>query len=773
MKINKSYTTVFISLAIILLYSCSSVRKLDDNQVLLKRNSFTIQKSSLAKDDIKSYIRPKANKRFFGFKFHLLLYNLSGKADNGVNRWFRNIGEAPVIYDQYAVEKSSNQIKTYLFKKGYFNSIVTDSVKIRNKKAVVNYTIYTGAPYRINSIKYLISDDSVSSLLLADSADFVLKNGDIYDEDIILEHLQLLENKMHNNGYHLFSKNNILINADTTIGERKINLDFKVLNPVITNSEGVKTETNHKKFTIGAVNFFVGYEPSKALVDSTYFDNFKELIYSDISYFWIDSKKIPVNKKILEQAIFFKRGDLYSKEDVDLSYNSIQRLGIFKYVNIEFSEKQNVNNYPDNEDNSVVCNIYLTLRKPISFRADLEGTNSDGEFGTAGSFSFKHRNIFRGADLLGVKLRGAFEGVKDIGVVGFNNALEIGGEMSLITSRFLIPGNAIRLIRKYTPKTRISSSYYFQRRPSYTRSISNLSFGYIWSLSKYVSHSFNPLEYYKVGIFNTTNEFSTVLSQQPYLASSYIPHAITLSSYSFIYNNQEFNKSASSTFFHFNIEIAGNILSAYNNITNQEKTNNKYTLLGTQYSQFIKSDIDLRHNFLIDHNNTIATRVFFGVGYAYNNSETLPFEKRYFGGGSQGVRGWQVRTLGPGAFSFPDSIRYPDQTADIKLEMNLEYRYKIFKSVEGALFLDAGNIWDIKETAERPGAAFKIDEFYNDIAVATGLGLRVNLGFFIIRTDFGLKLRDPAIQNGSKWIFSNRSYGYNDWAFHFGIGYPF
>ena len=776
MRNYHTYIKYSFILFLLILISCSPVRKLDDNQVFLRRNSIVIDKTDIDKSSIKSFVRPKANKRFLGFKFHLFLYNLSGKSDNGFNRWLRKIGEAPVVIDQNVVDKSTRQVKAFLFKKGYFDAEVTDSVYVKNRKGVVNYVIKPNIPYRLNRIDYEILDPQIRDFILSDSSSFLLSKGDIFDEDLLLEQMELMENKMQNNGYHLFNKNNISISADTTIGNRSVNLKLLVSNPINIQLDGSQVIGKHRKYKIGGVNFFVGYEPSKALVDSTYFDDFKEISYSDISYFWINTKKLPVNKKILEQTIFFEKGDFYSEQNVEKSHNAIQRLGIFKYVNIEFSDASETMGVLQNDKEkygALVCNIYLTLKKPISFRAEMEGTNSDGEFGMAGSFSFKHRNIFRGADLLNLKFRGAFEGVKDIGSVGFSNALELGGELSLITSRLLMPGNTMKFIRRYNPKTKISSSYYYQRRPSYTRSVSNLAFGYMWSPSKYVSHSFNPIEYYKVGIFNTTEEFSAVLSQQPYLASSYIPHSITLTSYSFLYNNQDLQKRSSSTFFHFNLEIAGNILTGINSMFNSEKVDGKYTLFGTQYSQYIKSDIDLRRIISIDDNNSIATRLFVGVGYPFQNSETLPFEKRYFGGGSQGVRGWQVRTLGPGSFSFDETIKYPDQTADIKLEMNLEYRYKIFKMLEGAFFVDMGNIWDIKEVDERPGAVFKFDNFYNDIAVSSGVGLRLNLNLFIIRTDFGFKLRDPAAKTSSKWILKERSFGYDDWAFHFGIGYPF
>lgn len=767
---------VLIIISVILLVSgCSATRKLSDDQILLKKNKISIKAKGIDKNELKSFIRPKANRKFMGFKFHLFLYNMSGNSDKGMSKWLKSIGEAPVEYNRFNVDKSKKQIRMYLAKKGYFNAEVLDTVIIKRRRAKVLYKIYPGVPYRLNNINFNIPDTLLSNIVVPDTTALPVKRGDVFDEDKLQEAVTGIENRMRNEGYYFFKQDYVTMLADSAVGGRKINLDVRVSDPKVKLKDERILDLSHRKYIINNIRVYMGYEHSKALSDSTYFLNPNTVEYRGITFYWLNKKKPPVNKKIVEQSIAIKKGDYCRKDYIEQTNRTLNRLGVYKYVNIEFEDITIIDstNITGNDDGYLDCNIYLTPRKTQKINFQLEGTNTDGEFGMAGIANFQHRNIFKGAELLNLKVRGAFEGVKKFGVSGFNTAFEFGGELSLTTARFLLPGNSMKFIRKFRPKTTTSVSYYYQRRPNYTRAVSNLSFGYTWRPSSKITHTLNPIEYYNVELRDTTSEFTTMLQKQPYLRTSYVPHAISLTSYTFTYNGQDLRKNRNFIYFRFNTELAGNILSGINSLAKSSKTDGKYTLLGIAYSQFAKAEMDFRYNQHIGQTTSVVYRLFAGIGIPYGNSESLPFEKRYFSGGSQGVRGWQVRALGPGSYVMPEDIRYPDQTADIRLQFNFEYRYKIFKTLEGAFFVDVGNIWDLEENKERVGAVFKWDKFYNDLAVASGIGIRLNFNVFIIRGDFGFKLRDPAMQTDSKWILGNRSYGYDDWAFHVGIGYPF
>ncbi len=420
------------------------------------------------------------------------------------------------------------------------------------------------------------------------------------------------------------------------------------------------------------------------------------------------------------------------------------------------------------------CNIQLTSLSPQSFNIELEGTNSTGNLGGALNLIYQHKNLFRGAELFSLKLKGAYEASNTL-----KNTQEYGAETSLRIPKFILPVlNSERFVKKYNPITQLLLSFNYQALPYYTRTMASGSFGYTWKAGSYQEHIINPLQLniVKLPPNSIDSVFNAKLESSSFLAYSYRDVMILGGNYSYIYNNQDILKARDYWFLRINAEMSGNLLSIAEKLSGAKKTNGSYYVYGLPFAQYVKTDFDLRYNYKFNDVSSIVYRAFVGVGIPYGNSLAIPFEKQFFAGGANGIRAWQVRTLGPGSFK-PDSTIL-NQTGDIKLEANTEYRFKLFWILEGALFIDAGNIWTYNYDPSQEGSQFKFNNFYKDIAVGTGTGFRFDFKFVVGRIDLGLKLRDPAITSGSKWIISNRPYRFNfgsngDLAFVLAIGYPF
>jgi outer membrane protein assembly factor BamA len=430
----------------------------------------------------------------------------------------------------------------------------------------------------------------------------------------------------------------------------------------------------------------------------------------------------------------------------------------------------------------------LTLLTPQSYKIELEGTHSSGNIGGAVSLVYQHKNLFHGAELFSTSLRGAYEAVKQ--ATRLRSIQEYGAETSLRFPQFLIPFlNSEGFIKKYNPSTNIIAAYNYQAMPLFTRTLASASFGYNWRAGRYQTHIITPfqLNLVKLPPGSMDPDFAKKI-QSTFLAYSYTDVLILGGGYSYIFNNQLIQNSKDYVFLRANFETAGNMNALLSRISGSQKSGpSTYMFLGQPYAQYVRGDIDLRYNYSYNDVSSSVYRGFVGVGIPYGNSRAIPFEKQYFGGGANSLRAWQVRSVGPGSYDAydagnPDST-FLNQTADIKIELNAEYRFKLFWILEGALFVDAGNIWTYNRDESRPGTQFSFREikneagdvisrpFYKDFAIGTGMGFRFDFKFVIGRLDVGMKLRDPRMGQG--WIPGRRPYERRDFALVLGIGYPF
>ena len=455
-------------------------------------------------------------------------------------------------------------------------------------------------------------------------------------------------------------------------------------------------------------------------------------------------------------------------------------LNIFRIINIFYKETD-----ANNRNQQLLnCYIQLTPYTTQSYSVEVEGTNTSGNVGVAGNINYKHNNLFKGAEIFDLKLKGALQLQRAVvenqtSQVLFNT-IEFGTETKIDIPKFLLPLNSEHFYMKYYPKTSISLSYNYQKRPDYTRSIANFGFGYYWKSSKFSKQIVKPIDVNYVNIPYITTEFDSLITGT-YLENSYKNFFIPEASYSFIYNSQSLKKHRDFMFFRANLEASGNSLySLYDLFSEPKNKDGSYELLGLRFSQFVRADFDLRYYNVLDKSNTFVYRAYAGLGVPFGNSEVLPFVKQFYSGGATDIRAWQVRSLGPGSYKVPplvignDTINtYPNQSADFKLEANYEYRFDLFWILQGAFFIDAGNIWSINKKDKREGALFKFNKFYKDIAIGTGLGLRFDFSFFLLRFDLGVKARDPLEPRNNGWILGYRKIKYNDWMFNIAIGYPF
>ena len=758
------------------LSSCRTVKYVPDNQFLLSKLIISVDNKSINKNELKTYLKQRPNTKILGFwRFHLGLYNLSNKKnEDGI---FKRIGEAPVIFSAYLTEKSKEEFQRFFRNKGYYQAKVTDTIIFKkNEKAEVYYTIVTNAPHLIKSHTTEIRDNSIKALFKEDSAKTLIKMNGIFDTDVLALESKRLLNRFQNDGFYRVNKNEIYFEADTTKAPKSVNLKLVVEKESIAGDTIVGLERDHQRYTFRNFYFYTDFESQKQL-----FNEFgEETTYRKIDtvrigkQYFISNKKMKYNPELLMNMNHIGDKVYYSVDLVERTYNDLFSLRLFKFINIRFVET----NIPDPDGNPTLdCIIQLSPSVRQAYTISLEGTNSLGNLGIAGNLGYQHKNIFRGGELLDVVLLGATEkqnyGKGDSSTTF--NSYESGIETRITLPKFLAPLKTKRLFLFSTPQTLMNVSYNYQRRPDYTRTILSASLGYQWKSSDFTTHRFNLVDLNMVRMYAYDSAFVGRI-ENLYIKSSYTDHSVSAWNYSYTLNTQNIQKRSNYIYARASFETAGTILYGASKLFDRRLHlgdtlgNMKYHFLGTPFAQYIKTDLEYRRGLIIDKYNAIVFRAFAGIVMPFGNSDQVPFERKYFTGGANGIRGWPIRTLGPGSYK-ANPNEFPNQSGDIKIEANAEYRFAMFGPIEGALFIDTGNIWSLKDN--RPGTEFSFLNFYNEIAVSTGLGLRYDFSFVIIRVDLGMKLHDPSLNSGSRWIPAGKILNKDNLNVAFAIGYPF
>lgn len=783
---------LFITLSLILLASCNITRNVPEGKYLLNRTTIKVTSEDVNGSDLETYLRQKPNKRIIGFRFHLRVYNTANPYKfKGIHRLLKTIGEEPVVLDTFLTAEGENNIKLYLQSKGYYQSAVHDTILYNGSKADVIITVDPKTPYKIRNLNYVIEDTLLQKLVLADTVNSLIKKRKRFDRDILQEERTRLQAYLQNCGYYFFNKEYITLTADTSVGNHRVDLLLNIKNRFRLLESGSKETLNFLKYKINNVYFYPNYDP-RIMMGSQRRKDIDSVSFNNVLY--IFSKDPGINLKSVDHANLIQPGSTYSDELVQKTQDNLNSLRLFRMVNIFFNEvptdtTKKIKNddflfFADTIKKDTIptgllnCYIQLSPHTLQSYQTEVVGTNTSGALGAEGNFTYQHKNLFRGAEIFDIKLRGLVETVqktKSLSNLDFKYSLELGGSVGINIPRFLSPFAGKEFIRKYSPRTQFTASYNFQNRPDYTRTIASLLFGYNWKNSKYLTHNINPAEVNLINLTKISESFKNQISGK-YIENSYKNQIITVTSYNLLYNNQNLQKNTSYSYLRFNVESSGNVLATIYSKYGAKSADSTYQIFKTSFSQFVRSDFDLRYHQVVDNNNTFVYRIYAGVGYPYGNSKALPFDKKYFSGGANGIRAWSARSLGPGTLK-PDSTTYFNQVGDIKLEANIEYRFKIFWQLEGALFFDAGNIWSFPGLDNRKGAEFKPENFYKQIALGTGTGFRMNLGFLTLRFDFGYRVFDP-VKDPEKdyrpWVpFQQKFVWKDDFTINFGIGYPF
>ncbi|UKT64336.1 BamA/TamA family outer membrane protein [Pedobacter mucosus] len=760
-------------LACLVYAGCSSTKSLKPGQILytgaeVKINPDTsakIDDEKQVKKDLETKTRPRPNKSILGIKYKLAIYNLAGepKKPKGIKNWLRKQGEPPVLLSEVKLKYNNDVLKSYLLSEGYLQAVVTGDTVVKEKKGKAIYTANTGERYKINQVTFPADTGVLTKIINQNKDKSLLKVGNFYDLDTYKNERIRIDNDLKENGYFYFSPDYLILQVDSTIGKDLVNVTIKV--------KDIAPDAGLKPYSIKDINIYPAYSLRR---DST-LRKLKPLEYNDFNIY---DDRNTFKPRLFDRLVFFKKGETYNRRDHNQSLNRMVNIGAFQDVRAEFLP---VDSFKNNE---LDLNIYLTPLKKNSLSFSVTGTSKSNNFvGSEVKVTQTTRNLFRGAEQLDVSVSGGFE-TQVKGTSQGKNSLSFTAEGKLTFPRFIVPFYKPNSTNAFIPKTIASLSYQFLSRGSeYSLSAFKGEFGYNFKENLYKEHNFNPISinFVKPG-FPSDFIRDSLYAANPLLRTTLEKQFIIGSNYNFTYTNQMEDNRRNNTYFFGGLETGGNVwgLFAPTNSLGQK------AIFNVPLTQFIRAEADLRDYYKINRNLIWANRLNLGYGYAYGNSTSLPFVRQFFAGGSNDIRAFAARTLGPGTYKVPDTAVFADQGGDIKLMLNTELRFKIVSVLYGAIFADAGNIWLRKEdtgipgvaNSGRPGSGFKLSEAFNQLAVGTGAGLRVDATIFVIRLDVAFPVRKPYLPEGQRWVFDDISFGNKDWRkqnliFNIGIGYPF
>lgn len=771
---------LILTICLTLISGCRSTRHVPEGSYLLDKVKISIDSTGddVTAEELTSYLRQQPNhKMLWSMKLRLGIFNMSGNdTTKWWNRWIRKLGEPPVIYSEQLTTTGVRQLSQALKNKGYLTPLVEADTISSGKKMRINYKVSPGRPHIVENIYYSIEDSVISNIIIADSAKFLIKKGDNLDLNQLDLQRELITRSLRNRGYYDFLKENIRFEADTTSGSDMVELTMIV---DTRKSSGISLRdslsTRQHRYYIRKVYCLTDYQLS-SLAESTQLHYRDSVNYKDMTIYYGNQKYL--RPSVIYENNFIIPGKEYSENSVDQTYKAFSRLEILKFINIRFLP---VGTIGDLE--LLDAYILLTPGQSQTMSAELEGTNSAGDLGVAAAIGYSHRNIGKGSETFSAKLRGAYESISgNLDGLIHNRYMEYSLDLGLQFPKFKAPFLTERFKRRINASTELHLSMNYQERPEYTRIVSTAGWSYKWTQKRGASrHTVTPIDINYVYLPASTNDFiNQIAPDNPLLRYSYEDHFIMRAGYSFYHTNKrsqspwQRNPQTNIYTIRGNAEFAGNLLFLFSSILAHRSNfhQNPYKIFGIHYSQYFKFDSDFGYTHVFDSRQSIATHLGLGIGVPYGNSSILPFEKRFYGGGSNGVRGWAVRTLGPGEFPGNGiASDFMNKCGDIRFIMSAEYRAKLFWLVELGVFIDVGNIWTIRNYTNQPGGFFQFDTFYKQLAAAYGLGVRLDFDYFLLRFDLGMKAHNPAL-GAEPWPLIHPRWG-RDRAFHFSIGYPF
>lgn len=735
---KKLLSAAFIALAAAVLLctgqSCSTTRVLQDGEYRLTGTDVNVtndRKFNTGK--VEQYIKQKPNSNLiFGWNPFLNVYNWGGKSDSFFARLFRKIGTPPVVYEPDKVNASIENISRHLEYLGYYGSTVESSVEVKRKKVKVNYDITLGKRFVISDIHYHLPDNGeFREEFFADTGHVLVRKGGYLSEETLENESQRSAARMRNAGYYGFSKSNFFFQADTLGTPDEAVLDYTVNE--YTRNETPKDAVPFRKFSFGAVSI-------------------------------IHPESLKIREKVLRDLNTIHPGELYDENTVNNTYTRLSSLSVLSGVNVDLRRA---------DSSRIDADISLSTAKLQGLKFNLEASsNSSGLLGISPGLSYYHRNIFHGGEVLNLSATGNFQFKPN----SSTRSTEFGISAGIRFPKFVfVP---VSKFRKSVPSTEIKASYNYQDRPEYKRNIISYTFGYTGSYKK-LYFQFYPTQLNIVRMFKIDSGFLETISKNTLVGSAYTDHFDFGAGGTLYYTTStDVNPKHSYHYFKFQASEAGNVLSLFNPLMKRnDELGGERQIWGTSYSQYIRGEFTAGKTWVFGRNDrqALATRFLIGAGHAYGNSSTIPFEQQFYSGGANSLRGWQARAIGPGCSQRDTVFVIPSQTGDMKIEANAEYRFGLFWKFYGALFVDTGNVWYLRNggAGSSDDAHFTMQNFIHGMAADWGLGLRLDLNFILVRVDMGMVVRDPSREAGQRWVGPSGWFRRNGSALHFGVGYPF
>jgi outer membrane protein assembly factor BamA len=758
--------------------ACSTTKSLMPGQILytgaeVKINPDSSGRISNQKDvkaSLESRARPKPNKSILGVKYKLLIYNAAGqpKKNKGLRHWFRTkFGEPPVLLSEVKLQYNNDVMTSFLISQGYLQSVVTGDTVIKGKKGKAVYTTGTGDRYKINSISFPTDTSGLAKIVAANKEKSLLKVGDFYDLDTYKNERIRIDNDLKEKGYFYFSPDYLIMQVDSTVGKSLVDIRVRVKNDV--------ADPALKPYAIKNINIYPNYN----LRRDSILRRLTPLQHNDFSIY---DDRNTFKPRVFDRLVFFKKGETYNRTDHNQSLNRMVNIGAFQDVRAEFLPLDSFKN------DQLDLNIYLTPLRKNSLSFSVTGTSKSNNFvGSEVRVTQTTRNLFHGAEQLDVSLSGGFETQTGGGVDQNLNSYSLTGEAKLTFPQFIVPFYKPSSTTAFIPKTVASLSYQLLNRNSYYNLNSfKAQFGYNWKENQYKEHEFNPISINYVTSKVTSKNSDSLYNATPGLRATLQKQLIIGSTYNFTYSNQMEDSRRNNIYFNGSVETGGNLWGLFV----KKNPDNTRSIFNTSLTQFVRLEADLRDYYKITRNVTWANRLNLGYGYAYGNSTSLPFIRQFFAGGSNDVRAFPARTLGPGTYYTSPTTTLADQGGDIKMMLNTELRFKLVSVIYGALFADAGNIWLRKEdlgtpasdgipaVPGRPGSGFELKNAISELGIGTGAGIRADIKILVIRLDVAFPIRKPYLAPGDRWVFDEISFGSKAWrndnlVYNIGIGYPF
>ena len=768
---GKKLNIIILVLFLVALSSCNINRYVPEGKYLVKKNTVVIEEknSEISKSKLSDYIALKPYKSFIQSNIPLWIYYQHEKRSGSKFwKWMdKSFGKEPVYYDRYEADRSSQQMMRYLDNIGYFHSKVSHSVSTKRKRAKVKYIVEPAKPYRINHVEYVIGDSLMEQFIMRDAEKFNIEEGDIYNAYTLSDQREMITERLKNSGYYFFNRDNIRYEIDSNFMDHSLSVTMKVS----------KNKLAHERYNINKISIFPNYSvfkmndrPSDSASMKVEIGTRKIPNILDFYYFG----KPNVKPNAVARSVQIVKGRPFNQRSVTSTYKSLSNFALFNNVNISFDT---VPHQPDSI-NLLDCKITMQQNNAHSYSIQAEGTKSDSDLGIRGSLSYTNRNIFKGAEMLQISVKGGLEAQSILGISDTTqgkkrfNTREFGISASLVFPKFLSPVPMRLFTRDYQPTTSITLGYNSQVRYYYSRYMTTLSFSYDWKSSPRLRQTLSPVYLNSVKISNIDPVFQHFLDLEnnQRKKDQYTDHLIFGLRYALVYSTQSINKQGSFFYLRADFETSGNLLSLFNNTKLVSQSDNHHEIAGIRYAQYVRTSFDIREHIKLNETSWLVLRQCLGVGLPYGNSEELPFERSFYAGGANSMRGWSYHNVGPGGFN--PMYSEMEKIGDLLLELNAEYRFPIYNIFNGAIFADLGNIWTLQPNPSMPDCEFKPDTFYKQLAFDAGFGLRLDVSFLILRLDLAYALRNPYADNtGNYWRFNEPFY--NNLKLQWGIGYPF